>query len=141
MTLKSLKTKKNLKHKIEIKCLDQTDRRRFSGSGVGGGGIESSASPCPPPTPFLRLIQITPFLFYFKLIFSFSYYFFIFSKSIKMCCYDHHKPLRFFFLFLNKVTKKVTKIRSLFSEKQTPRSLGGGEWNIHGGKRIYHYTA
>ena len=46
-----------------------------------------------------------------------------------MCCYDHRKPLRFFFLFLN---KKVTKIRSLFSEKQTPRSQGGGEWNIHG---------
>ena len=58
-----------------------------------------------------------------------------------MCCYDHRKPLRFIFLFLNKVTKKVTKIRSLFSEKQTPWSLGGGEWNIHGGKRIYHYAA
>ena len=79
LTLKSLKTKKSLKHKIEIKCLDQTDRRRFSGRGVGGGGIKSSASPCPPPTPFLRLIQITPFLFYFKLIFSFSYYFFYFQ--------------------------------------------------------------
>ena len=79
LTLKSLKTKKNLKHKIEIKCLDQTDRRRFSGRGVRGGGIESSASPCPPPTPFLRLIQITPFLFYFKIIFSFSYYFFYFQ--------------------------------------------------------------
>ena len=82
LTLKSLKTKKSLKHKIEIKCLDQTDRRRFSGRGVGGRGDREFCIPLSSPYSFSEIDSNYSFFILFQVNFFIFLLLFLFSVKV-----------------------------------------------------------